>query len=77
MVLYSVAYRKPAWFWIALFWHAFVDALTVYLVPVVGMLGVEAVIGLCAVISLVILFRLRPKFIPPPAGTTPLAEAGS
>jgi uncharacterized membrane protein YhfC len=63
MVLYSVVLRKPVWFWIALFWHAFVDALTVYLMPTIGVLGVEAVIGVCAVISLVILFRLRPRFV--------------
>ncbi len=76
MVLYSVAYKKPVWFWIALLWHAFVDALTVFLMPTIGVLGVEAVIGVCALISLMVLFRLRPKFIPP-AGTTPLAEPGS
>src|SRR5512139_706651 len=63
MVLYSVVYRQPIWFWIALFWHAFVDALTVYLMPTIGVLGVEAVIGVCAIISLVILFRLRPRFV--------------
>lgn len=63
MVLYSVVYRKPVWFWIALFWHALVDALTVYLMPTIGVLGVEAVIGVCAIISLVILFRLRPRFV--------------
>ena len=63
MVLYSVVLRKPVWFWIALFWHAFVDALTVYLMPTIGVLGVEAVIGVCAVISLMILFHLRPRFV--------------
>jgi uncharacterized membrane protein YhfC len=63
MVLYSVAYKKPIWFWIALFWHAFVDALAVYLLPVIGVLQVEAVIGVCAAISLVVLFRLRPRFV--------------
>lgn len=65
MVLYSVAYRKPIWFWIALLWHALVDGLAVYLMPRIGVLGVEAVIGICAIISLVILFRLRPRFVRP------------
>ncbi len=62
MVLYSVAYKKPVWFWIALSWHAFVDGLAVYLASIIGKYSVEAVIGVCAAISLVILFRLRPRF---------------
>jgi uncharacterized membrane protein YhfC len=66
MVLYSVAYRKPAWFWIALFWHAFVDGLIFYLAPIIGKYSVEAVVGICAIISLVILFRLRPRFVQEP-----------
>jgi uncharacterized membrane protein YhfC len=64
MVLYSVAYRKPVWFWIALFWHAIVDALAVYLMPIIGALAIELVVGICGAISLVILFRLRPRFLP-------------
>lgn len=63
MVLYSVVYRKPAWFWIALLWHAVVDALSVYLLPVAGALAVEAVIAVCAILSLVILFQLRLRFV--------------
>ena len=77
MVLYSVVYKKPVWFWIALLWHAFVDALAVYLIPTIGVLALEAVIGVCAIISLVFLFRLRPKFIQAPAGMAPLAEPGA
>lgn len=64
MVLYSVVYRKPVWFWAALLWHAFVDALAVYLMPSLGALGIEAVVGVCAIISLVILFRMRSMFVP-------------
>jgi uncharacterized membrane protein YhfC len=66
MVLYSVAYKKPVWFWIALFWHALVDALVVYLAPMIGAVAVELVIGICAAISLVILFRLQPRFVQEP-----------
>ena len=62
MVLYSVVFRKPVWFWIALLWHAFVDALVVYLLPTVGELGIEGVVGVCALISLGILFWMRSKF---------------
>ena len=68
MVLYSVVYKKPVWFWIALLWHAFVDALAVYLLPMIGALAVEAVIGVCAIISLVILFRMRAMFVNEQAG---------
>jgi uncharacterized membrane protein YhfC len=63
MVLYSVAYRKPIWFWLALLWHAIVDGLTVYLLPALGALGIEAIVGVCAVISLVILFSMRAIFV--------------
>lgn len=73
MVLYSVVYQKPAWFWIALLWHALVDALSVYLMPITGPLLVEAVIGVCAMISLVILFQLRPKFVHEPVNQ-PVSE---
>lgn len=62
MVLYSVAYKKPLWFWIALFWHAFVDAAAVHLLPILGALGVEGVIAVMAIISLATLFKLKSKF---------------
>jgi uncharacterized membrane protein YhfC len=62
MVLYSVAYNKPIWFWLALLWHAVVDASAVYLAPLIGTLGVEGVVGGMAIASLWILFGLRPKF---------------
>ena len=71
MVLYSVVFRKPVWFWIALLWHAFVDALAVYFLPIIGALGIEAVIGVCAIISLAILFWLRSKFISVEPGDLP------
>ncbi|MEP7137916.1 MAG: YhfC family glutamic-type intramembrane protease [Chloroflexota bacterium] len=63
MVLYSLAYKKPIWFWIALLWHAIVDGLAVYLMPSLGAIGIEIVVGVLAVISLVILFKMRPLFI--------------
>jgi uncharacterized membrane protein YhfC len=66
MVLYSVAYKKPVWFWIALFWHAIVDASAVYLLPMIGALAIEAIVGIYGVISLVILYRLRPRFMQEP-----------
>ena len=73
MVLYSVVYRKPVWFWIALLWHSFVDALVVYLLPTVGELGIEGIVGICALISLGILFWMRSKFTESQPGS--LSEA--
>ena len=63
MVLYSIAYKKPIWFWLALLWHALVDAAAVYLLPMVGALALEGIVGIFAVISLLILFGLRPRFV--------------
>ena len=63
MVLYSVAYKKPIWFWLAMLWHAVVDAAAVYLLPVIGAVGVEGVVAVMAIVSLAILFGLRPKFV--------------
>ena len=77
MVLYSVAYKKPVWFWIALLWHALVDGLTVYLLPSVGALGVEGVVGVCAIVSLVILFRMKLLFVQPQANAVPAVAAQS
>ena len=65
MVLYSVAYKRPLWFWAALLWHAVVDGLSVYFAPIVGALGVEGILGVCAVISLLILFWMRSLFLGP------------
>lgn len=72
MVLYSVAYKRPIWFWIAVLWHAIVDGLSVYLMPTLGALGIEAVVGICAVISLVIMFGMRPLFTQSQAGDVPV-----
>lgn len=74
MVLYSVAFRKPLWFWIALLWHAIVDGVTVYFLPTVGALGIEGIVGIFAMISLYILFRMRPWFNPSRANDVSLAE---
>lgn len=71
MVLYSVAARKSLWYWIALLWHAFVDGVAVVLGGLhVSVLGQEGFVGLIAILSLGILFALRPKFPKPPISTT-------
>ncbi|MBI1855754.1 MAG: YhfC family intramembrane metalloprotease, partial [Chloroflexi bacterium] len=63
MVLYSITNNKPLWFWIALFWHALVDGVTVFLaVQGMGALILEGIVGIFAIISLWIIFALQPKF---------------
>lgn len=62
MVLYGLAYHKPVWFWLALLWHAFVDAVAVYVSQQVGILEVEGMVAVFAIISLWIVFKLRPMF---------------
>ncbi|HEY5728519.1 MAG TPA: YhfC family glutamic-type intramembrane protease [Anaerolineales bacterium] len=62
MVLYSVVYKRTMWFWIALLWHAFIDAVAVYLLPIVGALALEGIVGVLAAISLWIVFTMRPWF---------------
>ena len=62
MVLYAIVYRKPVWFWLALLWHAFVDAVAVYIVQEVGILAVEGIVAVFALISLWIVLRMRQQF---------------
>jgi uncharacterized membrane protein YhfC len=62
MVLYAIVYRKPIWFWLALLWHALVDAVAVYVGQEVGILAVEGIVAVFAIISLWIVFRMRSMF---------------
>ena len=62
MVLYGIAAHKPIWFWLALLWHALVDAGAVYVGQRIGALPAEALTGLFALLSLWIVFRLQGKF---------------
>lgn len=67
MVLYAIVNSSPLWFWLALLWHAFVDAVAVYLVQNLDILAVEGIIGVIAIVSLLILFVMRPRFSANPA----------
>ena len=62
MVLYAIAYHKPVWFWLALLWHALVDAVAVYAFQQVGILAVEGIVAVFAIISLWIVLRMRSMF---------------
>ncbi|HEX2993891.1 MAG TPA: YhfC family glutamic-type intramembrane protease [Anaerolineales bacterium] len=62
MVLYAIAYSKPIWFWLALLWHALVDAVAVYAIQNVGVLATEGIIAILGIVSLWIVFRMRSWF---------------
>lgn len=62
MVLYALAARRPAWFWLAVLWHAVVDGTAVYVGQKYGAIPAEVVVGLMAIGSLWILFNLRARF---------------
>ena len=62
LVLYAIVFRKPIWFWLALLWHAFVDAVAVYVVQEVGILAVEGIVAIFALISVWIVLRMRHEF---------------
>lgn len=64
MVLYATIYHKPIWFWLALLWHAFVDAVAVYVVQEVGILAVEGIVAVFAMISIWVVLSMRSKFLP-------------
>lgn len=73
MVLYSILKRQAIWFWLASLWHAFVDAVAVYVGQSVGVLQTEGLVAIFAAISLWIVFWMRAKFSSP----DPTAEQGT
>jgi len=76
MVLYALASKKPIWFWLALLWHALMDAVAVYVGRSVGILQVEGTVAILATISLWMVFRLRSQF-PQNAESTPALETAT
>jgi uncharacterized membrane protein YhfC len=62
MVLYGITYKKPIWFWLAVLWHTIVDAVAVYVGQQTGMLVVEGIIAVFAILSVGIVLSLKPKF---------------
>jgi uncharacterized membrane protein YhfC len=63
MVLYAIVDGKPLWFWLALLWHAFVDAVAVYVGQQVGILAVEGFVAVFAILSLWIVLKMRSSFL--------------
>ena len=62
MVLYGLAKKQAIWFWLALLWHAIVDAVAVFVGQSVGILQAEGLVAIFAVISVWIIFKMKPKY---------------
>lgn len=78
IVLQSFTRKQWFWVWLAVLYHAFIDASTVYLLKPLGVFWTEALIGGFAALSVIIIFALRqpdPDIPQPvsgsPATTTP------
>jgi uncharacterized membrane protein YhfC len=70
-VLQCFTRRQAFWVWLAVGYHALVDASSVFAVQYLGVYGTEALIGVFAVISLIIILLLRRPEPTPPMGETP------
>ena len=70
-VLVLQCFTRRKWFWLplAIGWHALVDGVALVAVQHLGPYWTEALVGMMAVISLGILFALRPRPMPPAAST--------
>lgn len=71
LVLQVFTRGQIRWLWLAVAWHALVDASAVVAVSFIGPYWTETLIGVFALISLSIIFRLRQ----PEPVETPLTEA--
>jgi uncharacterized membrane protein YhfC len=79
LVLQTFTRRQWFWVWLAVLYHAVLDASAVYLSPKLGTLPTEGVIAGFAVLSVILIFALRqpepleeippPSFPPPPTFT--------
>jgi uncharacterized membrane protein YhfC len=58
-VFRAAVYRKWLWFFIAIGWHAAIDAVAVFGIQRWGVYATEAAVAGFALVSLVVLFRLR------------------
>jgi uncharacterized membrane protein YhfC len=74
LVLQGFVRRQAFWVWLAVGYHALIDASAVLGLPYLGAYGTEALVAFYAAVSLFIIFRLRtPEPTAPPAGGLPAA----
>jgi hypothetical protein len=50
---------QSRWLWLAIFWHALLDAVSVYTVRTWGVYATEGIVAIFTILSLAILFALR------------------
>lgn len=75
IVLQAFIRGQIRWLWLAVGYHTFIDAASVYASNKIGMYWTEALIGLFALLSLAILFALyRPEPEADSKGETPIAD---
>ncbi len=74
IVLQTFTRRQWFWVWLAVLYHALIDASTVYLIQPLGMYWIEALIGGFAILSVIIIFSLRQPEpdIPQPVSVSPM-----
>jgi uncharacterized membrane protein YhfC len=73
IVLQTFTRKQWFWVWLAVLYHAFIDASTVYLLKPLGTYWTEALVGGFAVLSVIIIFSLRQPDpdIPQPDSVSP------
>ncbi len=73
LVLQTFTRRQTRWLWLAVFWHALVDALAVFALRSWGTYIAEVLVGVASLISLFVIFGLRQPepSTPPPPGPSP------
>jgi uncharacterized membrane protein YhfC len=59
IVLQTFIRKQWFWVWLAVLYHAFLDASIVFLLKPLGMYWIEALVGGFAVLSMIIIFSLR------------------
>jgi len=59
LVLQTFTRKQWFWIWLAVLYHAVIDASAVFLLPLVGMYWLEAIVAGFSLISLLIIFKLR------------------
>lgn len=59
LVLQVFLRKQIRWLWLAIGWHAFLDALAVYSAPTWGIYVTELLLSLIALVSLVIILKLK------------------
>jgi uncharacterized membrane protein YhfC len=75
IVLQAFVRNQRRWLWLAIGWHALIDAVSVYASAKIGVYWTEAVIGLVALISLAIIILLyHPEQKPDSEDELPLYE---